>query len=590
MLYSLLRGCGLVLVVALALGTPITAAHKCIHHEESFQELITATMSKGRHEVVYRLFDPQSTFEPIRIVFNTENLADSSKYCSSMGESRPDFRTPSNSMVCGQDDILTQDKIDIITTRLMPAVVEIIQSYLKVNRVVGDFPLTPNACGPSYKMTSTASNNTDFYILISAGPVGNIDTVAYAAPCATDVQGRPIIGRINFNPYFLKWDALNPSANNDNLVHTAHREIAHSLGFTSTMFNQPGVRADTTVRGKSTKKIVTPTVVEVAKQYFNCSTIDGVELEDEGAAGSQWAHWDRRIVFEELMTSSVGSRTSAFTLAFFKDLGYYDVDMSHAAPLTFGRGAGCGFTESKCNTLEGGLGKYWCDDSPSQEPAKSCTFDRRSIGYCNTQTYSAPLDCWFQYFSDPRVGGVEFVDKCPYVVTYSNRGCAYQRQYAANEQATQSAEADLGFYFGAGGRCFDTGGLKRSTATATDTLRCMKARCPFNGSRVEVLVGSQWLCCPLDGSAQNDLEPPAEFKGSIKCPQASDICDSEISFGSDRPESKPLNNTELRVNAGTANISVEVIFNGTGWSNVIASDLQRMDLFNSALTSQGFYE
>ena len=51
MLYSLLRGCGLVLVVALALGTPITAAHKCIHHEESFQELITATMSKGRHEV-----------------------------------------------------------------------------------------------------------------------------------------------------------------------------------------------------------------------------------------------------------------------------------------------------------------------------------------------------------------------------------------------------------------------------------------------------------------------------------------------------------------------------------------------------------
>lgn len=487
-------------------------------------------------------------------------------------------------MTCGAGDIMTADKVDIIWTKLMPAAIDAIQSYLKVQRTVAPITVVSGDCGSNYKFSNAELTNginaTDFYILVSAGPVGNQDTLAYASPCINDPFNRPILGRINFNPYFLKWDSLSPSSNNDNLVQTAHHEIGHALGFTTSYFGAANRTSNGFARGKSVKKIQTPTVVETARKYFGCNSIDGIEIEDEGAAGSVGAHWDRRILFEELMTASAGSRMSVFTLSFFKDLGFYDVDMNHAIPLSFGKGGGCGFIDSKCNTEAGGLGKFWCNEfAANNNPTKFCTFDRRGIGYCNARKYSSALPAQFQYFSDPTVGGGDFVDKCPYVAAYSNRECSYERE--AYDATTAAAEADLGFYFGAGGRCFDTGGLKRSLATTTDTLRCMKARCPFNGTRVEILVGNQWLCCPLDGSARDDLEPPADFTGSIKCPPASEICDYEISYGSDQPESKPLGNTELRTNEGTAKISAEVIFNGTGWGNVLASDRQRVDLFNS---------
>eukprot|EP00742_Colponemidia_sp_Colp-10_P013099 GILJ01014774.1.p1 GENE.GILJ01014774.1~~GILJ01014774.1.p1 ORF type:complete len:660 (-),score=90.59 GILJ01014774.1:229-2061(-) len=459
-----------------------------------------------------------------------------------------------------------------------------IESYLKVNPVVGQLAVHNGDCGVNYGVSSADNangvNNTDFYILISAGPVNNRQTLAYASPCVSDPNNRPLIGRINFNPYFVAWDSLDPSANNENLVLTAHHEMIHSLGFTSTFFAANGRTASGTARGKTVNRIVTPTVAAMAQQYFGCPNITGVELEDEGASGSVGAHWDRRILFEELMGASAGSRASIFTLAYFKDLGFYDVDMDKAVPMSFGKGAGCPFIDQKCNTAGGGLGEYWCLDAPSSDPAKSCTFDRRGIGYCNSAQYSSSLSSSFQYYSDPTIGGIEFVDRCPYIAAYSNRECAYQRDYNG-DTTTAQGEADLGFYFGDGGRCFDTTGLQKGLASTSDNLRCLQARCPFNGSRVEVKVGDTWLCCPLDGSSSDSVTPPAEFTGLVKCPAATEVCDSDISYGSNQPESKPVGNTELPTNVGTAKVTAELVFNGTGWETVVASDRQRVDLYNS---------
>lgn len=574
------------LVVLFLVSAFVTSsyAHKCIHGDHDIQESIQQSMSKGPRQVKYHSFQAQSSgMQPIRINFSIENLQDSSKYCSAAGQIRPDFRN-SGTLTCNADDVLTTEQADIIWTRIMPAAVTMIEDYLKVNPVAGVLAVHTGDCGSNYKVSTSENangvNNTDFYILISAGPVNNRDTLAYASPCVSDPYNRPLIGRINFNPYFVKWDSLTPSANNENLILTAHHEIVHSLGFTSSFFSANSRAASGTARGKTVNRIVTPTVVAMAKKYFGCDNITGVELEDEGAAGSVGAHWDRRVLFEELMTASAGSRASIFTLAYFKDLGFYDVDMDKAVPITHGKTAGCSFVEQKCNTVPGGLNKFWCLESPSDNPPKSCTFDRRGIGYCNSRQYSSSLASAFQYYSDPTVGGIEFVDRCPYIAAYSNRECAYQRDYG-NDATTKQGEEDLGFYFGAGGRCFDTTGLQRSLATTTDTLRCLQARCPFNGTRVEVKVASQWLCCPLDGSALDSLTPPAEFSGLVKCPAAVDICDSDISYGSDQPESKPVGNTELPSNEGTAKVTAELVFNGTGWESVVASDRQRVDLYNS---------
>ena len=39
----------------------------------------------------------------------------------------------------------------------------------------------------------------------------------------------------------------------------------------------------------------TPNVVETVRQHFNCSRMQGAELEDDGGRGSRSSHWEQRI-------------------------------------------------------------------------------------------------------------------------------------------------------------------------------------------------------------------------------------------------------------------------------------------------------
>ena len=51
----------------------------------------------------------------------------------------------------------------------------------------------------------------------------------------------------------------------------------------------------TTIDGdRVVKKIVTPTVVEKAREHFRCGSLDGAELEDEGGPGTAGSHWESR--------------------------------------------------------------------------------------------------------------------------------------------------------------------------------------------------------------------------------------------------------------------------------------------------------
>ena len=40
----------------------------------------------------------------------------------------------------------------------------------------------------------------------------------------------------------------------------------------------------------------TLTFKEEARAYFNCSTLEGVELENQGASGTRGMHWEARIL------------------------------------------------------------------------------------------------------------------------------------------------------------------------------------------------------------------------------------------------------------------------------------------------------
>lgn len=42
--------------------------------------------------------------------------------------------------------------------------------------------------------------------------------------------------------------------------------------------------------------MVTPRVKEEAQRHFNCSKLEGAELEDQGGEGTALTHWEKRIL------------------------------------------------------------------------------------------------------------------------------------------------------------------------------------------------------------------------------------------------------------------------------------------------------
>lgn len=47
---------------------------------------------------------------------------------------------------------------------------------------------------------------------------------------------------------------------------------------------------------KTIDMLVTPKVVEEARRHFNCSDLEGAELEDQGGEGTALTHWEKRIL------------------------------------------------------------------------------------------------------------------------------------------------------------------------------------------------------------------------------------------------------------------------------------------------------
>ena len=104
-------------------------------------------------------------------------------------------------------------------------------------------------------------------------------------------------------------------------------------------------------------KVVTPKVVSWAKKHFNCSTIDGVYLEDEGGESTAAAHFEKLLFGNDYMTGEDNGNPilSGLTLAFMEDTGWYKVDYSVEETLYWGKNKGCKFYLQDC-----GGGREFC--------------------------------------------------------------------------------------------------------------------------------------------------------------------------------------------------------------------------------------
>ena len=173
-------------------------------------------------------------------------------------------------------------------------------------------------------------------------------------------------------------------------------ELTHALGFLYTMFPYfPGGAENTYtteyIRYSYRYIIKTPKVIETARKYFNCSYLNGVELEDQGGAGSAGSHWEQRILLGDYMGAVIYQEEMAIseiTLALLEDTGWYKANYYTGGLMRFGKNKGCDFLYYNCldNNYTTKFDNEFFDYKEAFTP--SCSTGRQSRTYSYLYVYS----------------------------------------------------------------------------------------------------------------------------------------------------------------------------------------------------------
>ena len=204
---------------------------------------------------------------------------------------------------------------------------------------------------------------------------------------------RPIGGAIQINTN------INTSKKHSDLffTHLFIHELTHIFGFLYDKF-EPFI-ITRTINGRSRNLLASPKVIEAAKRHFNCQTLEGVELEDDGAEYSQFQHWESRIMNGDLMVSLVDRvdvTISEITLAFLEDLGYYETKTYTGGLFRTGKGRGCSFLTSNCISY-------------SQVFSNDFNYNAKKIGF-------SPTRLSYGYY----IKETDYADNCPIITKNYN--------------------------------------------------------------------------------------------------------------------------------------------------------------------------
>ena len=253
--------------------------------------------------------------------------------------------------------------------------------------------------------------------------------------------------------------------------------------------------------GQRVAMIVTPNVRQIVRNYFDCQILAGAELESYSSRISIDLnqtdfvdqcisdHWERRLFKADIMNPIVDSVLSAsnispLTLAYFMDSGWYKVSSIYAAePDKWGRASGCSFVDRKCISDEEGL--HSSDDFFCSVPqSEGCTDDMTGKASCSVAEYSHVLPNEYQYFPNPRLGGLDSdLDFCPTFVGKQSDTCI------SNTKRQSGMEQ-----FGDSSRC-----LSGKSGNRDSSLFCVPTACAIDENSPYVRVDGIWQKCEYEG-------------------------------------------------------------------------------------------
>ena len=247
--------------------------------------------------------------------------------------------------------------------------------------------------------------------------------IASASIIDWDKDGnRPIMGVVIINPN-IDYSKINSQEYFQSIM---LHELTHILGFNGPYFQyfiHNFNKKD--VNGTTRYYINSQRVLTVAKKYYNCSDIDGVELEYSGDSEIRGSHWKTKILLGEYMNEVIYPEEqviSEFTLALLEDTGYYKANYYTGGLMRYGKGKGCDFIKKRCVNSNHEINpkfenEFYDSISSPYGIEASCSSGRQSRTYKFFWNYTnIPKN--YRYFNDSHIGGFSPADFCPVAMEY----------------------------------------------------------------------------------------------------------------------------------------------------------------------------
>ena len=299
--------------------------------------------------------------------------------------------------------------------------------------------------------------------------------------------------------------------------------------------------------------MVTPTVREEAQRHFNCSTLEGAELENQGGKGTALAHWEKRLFENEGMTGIVTQNSvfSRLTLALMEDTGWYKVNYQMAEPLQWGKSLGCLFAKNSCGAwmkAQKGAGKSvapFCDQpKESSEGRSGCSVDRTSIATCNLVQYEQNLSVEYQNFLSGSISGISgfeeqyggsvaLADYCPFYQgftwTKKNKDIRSSSCILHHNNLAQDKNYALETYSNTSA-CFEQTGKWTKTKcgvrwTASNWgSGCYRYACEQDSLKI-IILGYKFSCFHKGQHINIFVQDQGwEYRGVLVCPSCQEVC------------------------------------------------------------------
>ncbi|XP_013144532.1 PREDICTED: leishmanolysin-like peptidase isoform X2 [Papilio polytes] len=447
---------------------------------------------------------------------------------------------------------------------------------------------------PVEEIEATGVEDTDFVLYVSAVETERCRrglTVAYASHCQQEsALDRPVAGHANFCPGELSTNYRDlPS-----VLSTVKHEMLHALGFSVSLFGfyrddngeplterRPDTgdppldeelqihkwssrvvknitRRNWMIRGgymsRTFHMIVTPRVVKEVREHFNCSDLEGAELEDQGGDGTALTHWEKRVFENEAMTGThtQNSVFSRITFALMEDTGWYRAEYSHASPLHWGRGLGCRFAMASCkqwlNTQRRKNPAPFCERVKGDPLRTECSPKRTAVVLCNLVRHENILPRAYQHFDLlPNVpageeahygGSVSLADYCPYLqeFTWRHKSVLIRGSRCSYEENTPKTDVNFALEnYGPHSKCFDHSDRVWEQKSCRQIREwqhwgsgCYKYKC--QSGRLHIVVGNYSYTCYHAGQVLQVriMQRGWLHRGGVVCPPCKDLCAEEF--------------------------------------------------------------